>query len=75
MQYMAVRVICSPNEKCLDFTLCRFYVRFAEFHASCLFVGSYTAILSVAVEGCVGLTEVLAAGVAARTWVGLDISG
>ncbi len=43
--------------------------------ASCLFVGSYTANLSVAVEGCVGLTEVLAAGVAARTWVGLDISG
>ncbi len=43
--------------------------------ASCLFVGSYSAILGVAVEGCVGLTEVLAAGVAARTWVGLDISG
>ncbi len=43
--------------------------------ASCLFVGSYTAILSVAVEGCVGLTEVLVAGVATRTWVGLVISG
>ncbi len=38
------------------------------------FVVSYSAILGVAVEGCVGLTEVLAAGVAARTWVGLDIS-
>ncbi len=43
--------------------------------ASSLFVGPYTAILSVAVEGRVGLTEVLAAVVAARTWVGLDISG
>ncbi len=28
-------------------------------------MGSYSAILSVAVEGCIGLTEVLAAGVAA----------
>ncbi len=43
--------------------------------AVCLFVGSYSAILGVAVEGCVGLTEVLAAGVVAKTWVGLDISG
>ncbi len=43
--------------------------------ASCLFVGSYSAILGVAVEGCDGLTEVLAAGVTARTWVGPDISG
>ncbi len=43
--------------------------------ASCLFVRSYFAILCVAPKGCVGLTEVLAAGVVARTWVGLDISG
>ncbi len=40
-----------------------------------LFVGSYSAIVGVAVEGCVGLMEVLAASVAARTWVDLDISG
>ncbi len=42
-------------------------------HHCIVFVGYYSAILGVAVEGCVGLTEVLA--VAARTWVGLDISG
>ncbi len=39
-----------------------------------LFVGSSLAIGRVAGEGCVGLTEVLAAGVAVRTWIGLDIS-
>ncbi len=33
------------------------------------------AILCMAAVGYVGLTEVLATGVAARTWVGLDISG
>ncbi len=46
-----------------------------EIGALCLFVGSYSAILGVAVEGCVGLTDFHAAGVAARTWVGLDIFG
>ncbi len=32
-------------------------------------------VVSVEDEGCVGLTEVLAVGVAVKTWVGLDISG
>ncbi len=50
-------------------------VEIGHTNASCLFVGSYSSILGVAVEGCVGLKEVLAAGVAAMTWVGLDISG
>ncbi len=43
-----------------------------EVGALCSFVGSYSAMLGVAVEGCVGLTQVHATGVAARTWVGLD---
>ncbi len=45
--------------------LCNAMVETVEIGASFLFVGSYSAILGVAVEGCVGLTEVLAAGVAA----------
>ncbi len=44
MQYMAVRVICSPNEKCLDFALCRFYVRFAEFHVHAYFVRFFSML-------------------------------
>ncbi len=40
-------------------------------HCIFLFVGSNFAIWRVADEGCVGL----AAGVAARAWVGLNISG
>ncbi len=43
--------------------------------ASCLLMDSHSTIWRVADEGCAGLTEVLAAGVAARTWVGLDIFG
>ncbi len=45
-------------------------------HHCIVFVcGILSAVLGVAVEGCVGLTEVLAAGVTARTWFGLDIPG
>ncbi len=40
-----------------------------------LLVGSSSACWRVAGKGCVGLTAVLATGVAARTWFGLDISG
>ncbi len=44
MQYIGLRVICSPNEKCLDFTLCRFYARFAEFHVHAYFVRFFHAL-------------------------------
>ncbi len=43
--------------------------------SSGLLMGSSSACWRVAVEGCVGLTEVLGAGVVAKTWVGLGISG
>ncbi len=38
-------------------------------------MGSSSACWRVAVEGCVGLTEVLGAGVVVRAWVGLGFSG
>ncbi len=43
--------------------------------AAGLLIGLGSAGLHVTGEGCVGLMEVLAAGVATRTWIGLDLSG